>query len=123
MMPPKAWPSRLWVATIAVALLFANAIALTVHLVLVEQAGGFPDSIGAANAPPASTAVDNYGAHVIHGFVPSVVVIIFALVAVIPAARETDVEIAAWGRIILGALALVAVALCALAFQYLRIGW
>ena len=122
MMPPTAWPSRLWVAAMAVALLFAHAIALTVHLVLVEQAGGFPESMG-ANAPPASTAVDNYGAHVIHGFVPSVVVIIFALVAVIPAARDTDVEIASWGRLILGALALATVALCALAFQWLRIGW
>ena len=49
---------------------------------------------------------------------PSVVVIIFARVAVNPAARDTDVEIAWRGPdVILGALALVTVALSALAFQ------
>ena len=123
MMPPKVWPTQLWIAVIAVALLLAHAIALTVHLVLVEQAGGFPESIGAVNALPTTVAVDNYGAHVIHGFVPSLVVLIFGLSAAVPAARSNDSEIAAWGRIFVGALALVTVALLALAFQWLRIGW
>lgn len=123
MMPPKLWPTRLWAATIAVALLLAHVIALTVHLILVEQAGGFPDNIGAANAPPTTAAVDNYGAHMVHGFTPSLVVLILGLIATVPAARDTDVEVAAWGRILLGAMGLVTVALLALAFQWLSIGW
>ncbi len=123
MMPPKLWPTRLWVATIAEALLLAHAIALTVHLVFVEQSGGFPDNIGAANAPPMSVAVENYGAHIIQSFVPGLVLLIFGLVAVIPAVRDTDVEVAAWGRILLAAMGLVTVALLALGFRWLSIGW
>jgi hypothetical protein len=123
MMPPKAWPTRLWVATIAVGLLLAHAIGLTVHLVFVELAGGFPQNIGAGNAPALSPAVDTYGAHVIHGIVPGVIVLIVGLISAIPAARDTDVDMAAWGRVFLAALALVSVALLALGFQWLRIGW
>ena len=122
MMPPRLWPTRLWVATAAVGLLLAHAIGLTVHLAFVERAGGFPQSI-AGDALPASAAVDGYGVHIITGFVPGLILIIFGLVAAVPAARDTDVEIAAWGRILLAALAVLTVLLAALAYPYLQIGW
>ena len=122
MMPPRLWPTRLWAATIVVGLLLAHAVGLAVHLVFVEQAGGFPRTIG-GNAPAASAAVDNYGAHIITGLVPGVILIIFGLVAALPAARDTDVEIAAWGRILLAALAVLTVILAALAYPFVQIGW
>ena len=123
MMPPRLWPTRLWVAAAALALLLAHAIGLAVHLALVEQAGGFPESIRAVNSPAMMIAAENYGVHLITGFVPGLMLLIFGLVAAVPAARGTDAGLASWGRAFLGGLAIVAVVLVALAFPWLRIGW
>ena len=122
MMPPRVWPTRLWVATAAIGLLLAHVIGLAVHLALVERGGGFPQGIG-LNTPPESIAVDNYGLHLLIGFVPGLMMIIFGLIAAVPAARDTDVEMAAWGRIFLAALAVLTVILAALAYPFLQLAW
>ncbi len=70
-LPPKYWPTSLWVAVSAAALLALHAIALAVQLLLVQRSGGVPDNRYAPDAPPVAPIVESYGTQIIFGAIPA----------------------------------------------------
>lgn len=99
LLPPRYWPTMLWVCAVAVGLLTLHTVALAAHFVVVLAGGG---------------PTDSYGTHVLVGFIPGLVILVVGLVVAFGAARERDDRIVAWGRVFLVGLGVLAVALLGL---------
>lgn len=99
MLPPRYWPTRLWVATVAAGVLILHCVGLAVHLLLA--------------APGASS----YAEHVITGFVPGLMALGVGLYASVPALRDDQDAISAWGRVFVLGFIAIALALLWLGLQ------
>lgn len=93
MIPPRHWPTQLWVAAIAVVLLVANGVALGIHL--------------AVSGPAAQSYLD----HVISGFIPGLVILGLGASAAGSVARTEQDQVAATGRAFLIGFVVLALAL------------
>jgi hypothetical protein len=107
MLPPRIWPTRLWVAVAPFGLLLVHAVVLGIQLLMVQLGGGIPVDLDAPGAPAPPPAFERYGIQVFAGLTPGVIMLGVGVGVAISAARQTDVEVAAWGRVILAAYALL----------------
>ena len=96
MIPPRYWPTQLWVAAIAVAVLAASGIALGIHLALVGP------------------AADSYLEHVIAAFIPGLVILGIGAAAAGSVMRDDQDQVAATGRAFVLGFVLMGLALLGL---------
>ena len=120
MLPPRLWPTNLWVIAVAFAIPALHAIGLAVQLVLVQANGGMPTR---PLSGPISPFVESYSAQVLAGFAPAVILIILGAAFAIGAARWKDPDVARWGRIFIVAFAVLSGALVGLGYPAYRFGF
>jgi hypothetical protein len=120
MLPPRLWPTNLWVIAAAFALPALHAVGLAVQLALVQGNGGMPTH---PVDGPLSPFVQSYSAQVLAGFIPAVILIVLGAAFAIAAARGSDPEVARWGRVFIVAFALLTGALVALGYPAQQFGF
>ncbi len=96
MIPPRYWPTQLWVAAIAATVLVANGIALGIHLALVGP------------------AADSYLDHVIAGFIPGLVILGIGAASAGSVMHDDQDHMAATGRAFALGFVLIGLALLGL---------
>lgn len=106
MLPPRYWPTQLWVAVGAACLLLLHAIGLGVQLLLGAVTDGVPS--------------EPYVGQVITGFVPALAVLIVGAFAALSLIRDTNEALVAWGRVVFAALGVIVVALICLTLPLLQ---
>ena len=99
MLPPRYWPTRLWVATVAAGVLILHCVGLAVHLAV------------------AGPGTSGYAEHVLVGFVPGLLALGLGFYASVPALRDNNDAISTWGRVFVLGFIVIALALLWLGLQ------